>query len=100
MAKDTTGFSEEAKIVAKDLDTYSALYAVSTSKGGRALINALEEDIETAIDKLCARYSDMQEMEIRSVCADLALRRGMLASMANAKDNMEGAADELGRLTK
>ena len=101
MPKSDTGrLSDEAQVIGQDVETYTALYAVSTSKGGRKLIEALEADIETAIDKLASRYHDLPEQELRTLCADLAVRRGMLQSMHNARDNMEGAKDELDQLTK
>lgn len=89
---------DDAKLVAADADRYAAIYAVSTSEGGKILIESLKQDVIAAVDKLCNGYTTMSEIELRATCATLSVNRSLIQSLTRSKDNLDGASDALDEL--
>jgi hypothetical protein len=87
--------TDETELVAKDADRYGALYALSTSEGGKILLDALRQDISESMDKLSSGYATLAESALRAECANLNVKLAMLWSITRSKENLDGALTAL-----
>lgn len=90
--------SDATDVIADDADRYGALYALSTSEGGKILTQTLKQDIVASVDKICAGYITLPEMELRALCATLSVNRALIQSITRSKDNLDGALAALDEL--
>lgn len=89
MGKKKSEYTEEETDIARDLDAAAALYAVSTSQGGKALINALISDTVGVVDSLSNTYKEATHMELLSLCAELKTKLDLLRSLSRSKINKD-----------
>jgi hypothetical protein len=90
--------TDETEQVARDADAYAAVFALSTSEGGRILIESLRRDITASIDKLAAGYANLTEPVLRAECANLNVQLNVLRTLTRSKDNLDGALAVLDEL--
>ena len=55
-------------------------------------------DSVSDLDKLCAGFATLPEIELRALCASLSIKRTLVHSMTNSKENLDGALDALDEL--
>ncbi len=60
-----------AEIIADELDKFSAIESLYTTKGGELLFNSLMADAVGCIDTLTAKYASLSHLEFIALCADL-----------------------------
>jgi hypothetical protein len=77
------------------LAKYNALQALSVSEGGIIVKNAIIKDILREIEKLSNNYSVYSLQEFISIGASLKANLTLYNTLKNAKDNAEGANEEL-----
>lgn len=90
--------SDETALVAADADKYQALYALSTSEGGKILIESLKADIRSSIEKIAAGAGTLDEWMLRAECANLNVQLNMLRSLTRSAENRDGALEALDEL--
>ena len=77
------------------LGKYNALQALSISEGGVIVKKAIIKDIVREIEKLSNNYSSYSMQEFVSTGATLKANLTLYNTLKNAKDNAEGANEEL-----
>jgi hypothetical protein len=90
--------TDDIKLVASDADTYSSLYAVARSDGGKILTKSLARDVMGAVNTLSNSFESLSETALRAICAKLAANLALYKAITNAKDNLDAAQDELSSL--
>jgi len=92
--------NDDIKAVQSDVDRYGALSALSTSEGGQVLVKTLAQDAMSAIANLAGQYKTLPDTEMRALCARLSVTLSLYRALTNAQTNLDGAKDELQKLTE
>lgn len=91
---------QEIKQAEGEVKRYALLEAVQNSEGGQMLIDALQKDVVSAIDKLKSSYKTATDIELRTLCAVLDSRISLLWAFKRAPVNLKFSKQELADLMK
>lgn len=81
--------------IKKDIQKFSAIEAVSRTKGGQILLKSLQKDIVSTIDELSGKYKTTSHLEMIALCAKLSEKLILLRVLNKAKKLKKLAEQEL-----
>ena len=84
--------------VQDDIKLFSSIEALGNLEGGKKLIDTLEKDVVSSVDTLVSMYKTAQDIEIRTVIAELSSKLSLLRVLNRSGKNKEMAQDELKKI--
>lgn len=91
---------DDVKLVANDVDLYSALHSVALSEGGQILADRIKKDIKDIIDTFASQHGTMNETALRSLGAKLSVMLPIYRALVRAGDNLSDTNKELEELIR
>lgn len=84
--------------VQDDIKLFASIEALGNLEGGKKLIDTLEKDVVSSVDTLVSMYKTAQDIEIRTVIAELSSKLSLLRVLNRSGKNKEMAQDELKKI--
>jgi hypothetical protein len=84
--------------VQDDIKLFASIEALGNLEGGKKLIDTLEKDVVSSVDTLVSTYKTAQDIEIRTVIAELSSKLSLLRVLNRSGKNKEMAQDELKKI--
>jgi hypothetical protein len=91
---------EKIEEIKDDIKKYSAIGAISSTPGGKIVIERIQKDIVSNIDELRSKYKTISHVEMIALCASLSEKLALLRVLNKSKKLKKIAEDELKFLLK